>query len=108
MRNNGTFRFILPSDSHVDPNTGFIVCGQPQTWINGCECQVEKSVPAKQLIGSDGQVFSYTYNVFIPPFFDFNLCIGTQVEVTLERGGTDVFTIKGIDDTNPKYIEVWG
>lgn len=110
-RNNGTFRYILPSEHVRDEETGFIKRNQQSNaglWVDGCECQVEKSIPAKQYIGADGQAFLYTYDVFIPPYFDKELCIGAKVEVTVERGGVDVFTILGIDDTNRKYIEIWG
>lgn len=109
MRINGTFKYSSPATEHKrDEKTGFIQSQSTDVWSDGCECQVDKSVPAKQIIGSDGQVFAYTYDVFIPPFFNGNLCIGTRVEVKFERGGTDTFTIIGIDDTNPKYIEIWG
>lgn len=77
-------------------------------WVKGCECQVEKFIPAKQRLGTDGQMYSYTFDVFLPSYFEGDLSIGARVEVTLERGGVDEFTISGIDDTNPKYIEIWG
>ena len=69
---------------------------------------VEKFIPAKQRLGTDGQMYSYTFDVFLPSYFEGDLSIGARVEVTLERGGVDEFTISGIDDTNPKYIEIWG
>ncbi|EYA82768.1 hypothetical protein M113_4305 [Bacteroides fragilis str. 3986 N3] len=53
-------------------------------------------------------MYSYTFDVFLPSYFEGDLSIGARVEVTLERGGVDEFTISGIDDTNPKYIEIWG
>lgn len=59
-------------------------------------------------LGTDGQMYSYTFDVFLPSYFEGDLSIGARVEVTLERGGVDEFTISGIDDTNPKYIEIWG
>ena len=91
-----------------DEATGFYTDDDAPVWVKGCECQVEKFIPAKQRLGTDGQMYSYTFDVFLPSYFEGDLSIGARVEVTLERGGVDEFTISGIDDTNPKYIEIWG
>ena len=108
-RNNGTFRYTaLPLEATRNEATGFYTDDDAPVWVKGCECQVEKFIPAKQRLGTDGQMYSYTFDVFLPSYFEGDLSIGARVEVTLERGGVDEFTISGIDDTNPKYIEIWG
>ena len=108
-RNNGTFRYTaLPLEATRDEATGFYTDDDAPVWVKGCECQVEKFIPAKQRLGTDGQMYSYTFDVFLPSYFEGDLSIGARVDVTLERGGVDEFTISGIDDTNPKYIEIWG
>ena len=84
-RNNGTFRYtVLSLEATRDEATGFFTDDDAPVWENGCECQVEKFIPAKQRIGTDGQMYSYTYDVFIPPYFVGNLSIGARVEVTVE------------------------
>ena len=108
-RINGTFRYTaLPLEATRNEATGFYTDDDAPVWVKGCECQVEKFIPAKQRLGTDGQMYSYTFDVFLPSYFEGDLSIGARVEVTLERGGVDEFTISGIDDTNPKYIEIWG
>lgn len=109
MRYNGTFKYKEIQGGQRDPNTGFIV-SEPQTgdWINGCECQIETFVPAKQKIGTDGQVFTYTYDVLIPKCFKGTLDIATPVQITSEDGKVSVFEIQGVDNLNRRYIEIWG
>lgn len=109
MRYNGTFKYKEIQDGQRDQNTGFIV-SEPQTgdWINGCECQIETFVPAKQKIGTDGQVFTYTYDVLIPKCFKGTLDIATPVQITSEDGKVSVFEIQGVDNLNRRYIEIWG
>ena len=108
-RINGTFWYTaLPLEATRNEATGFYTDDDAPVWVKGCECQVEKFIPAKQRLGTDGQMYSYTFDVFLPSYFEGDLSIGARVEVTLERGGVDEFTISGIDDTNPKYIEIWG
>ena len=58
--------------------------------------------------GLDVSDFVEVSSITEPSYFEGDLSIGARVEVTLERGGVDEFTISGIDDTNPKYIEIWG
>lgn len=108
-RNNGTFKYKEIQEEQRDPNTGFIV-SEPQTgdWINGCECQIETFVPAKQRIGTDGQVHYYTYDVLIPKCFKGALDIATPVQLTSEDGDVSEFLIQGVDNLNRKYIEIWG
>lgn len=106
-RNNGTFRYTALKEGQRDPKTGFITAGASE-WLDGCECQIDKSIPAKKVIGTDGQIYTYTYDVFIPKHFNGFLVVGAQFQITSEEGVTDEFTIQGIDDMNRKYIEVWG
>lgn len=109
MRYNGTFKYKEIQDEQIDLNTGFIV-SEPQTgdWMDGCECQIETFVPAKQKIGTDGQMHQYTYDVLIPKCFKGNLDIATQVQITSEDGKVAVFEIQGVDNLNRRYIEIWG
>ena len=108
-RNNGSFRYKIVQDPQRDQTTGFY---SPQSgssdWIDGCECQIETFVPAKQKIGADGQVFSYTYDVFIPKHFRGVLDLTAKMLIISEDGHEDEITILGVDNYNRKYIEVWG
>lgn len=106
-RNNGTFKYTTIQDGQRDPDTGFITDGDFE-WLNGCECQIEKSIPAKQILGVDGQMYAYTYDVFIPKHFKGEMAIGAQMQIISENGVIDEFTIHGVDNLNRKYIEVWG
>lgn len=107
-RNNGTFKYTVIQEAQRDPATGFFTEAGASDFLPGCECQIEKSIPAKQIIGEDGQMHAYTYDVFIPKYFKGELAIGAEIEVISEDGVTDKFTIQGIDDLNRKYIEIWG
>lgn len=109
-RYNGSFRYKAVQDAQLDEATGFY---NPQAdssdeWIPGCECQIDKHIPAKQVIGTDGQMFSYTYDVFIPKHFKGDLSITTEMQLIGEDGSVEEFAIQGIDNMNRKYIEVWG
>lgn len=108
MKRNGIFNYRPVGNSEIDPTTGYFRKGTEPAFVRGCECQIDKSIPAKQIIGADGQKYAYTYDVF---FFriDFKgeLSIGDTVEVISEDGYRDEFTIRGID-INRKYIELWG
>lgn len=54
-RNNGTFRYTaLPLEATRDEATGFYTDDDAPVWVKGCECQVEKFIPAKQRLGTDG------------------------------------------------------
>ncbi len=108
-RNNGTFKYKLCQDAQQDPDTGFYSQGGGAgDWLPGCECQIEKQIPAKQKIGADGQMHAYNYDVFIPKHFNGKLELTAQMQILGEDGTSDEFTIQGVDNLNRKYIEVWG
>lgn len=108
MRQNGTFSYRPVGYAEVDPTTGYFRKSAEASVVPGCRCQIDKSIPAKQVIGADGQSYAYTYDVFVFRM-DFNgeLSIGDTVSITSEEGWSDEFTIRGID-INRKYIEIWG
>lgn len=108
MRINGTFNYALAQGPQRDPETGFFTGSAAPDFVAGCECQIEKSIPARQMVGEDGQIFSYTYDVFIPRHFKGELAIGTVIQVIPDGGAVDEFSVLGVDDCNRKYIEVWG
>lgn len=108
MRINGTFEYKPIGNVQTDPTTGFVVSADDTLFLKGCECQIDKSIPAKQVVGTDGQTYAYNYDVFIPKYLNGELAIGCTVRVTSENGTTDEFSVLGIDDMNRKYIEVWG
>lgn len=110
-RNNGTFRYKVVQEAQRDQATGFYTKpdnSDADEWLPGCECQVEKHIPAKHIIGTDGQMYAYNYSVFISKYFDGELGLATIMQIIGEDGSTDEFTIQGIDNMNRKYIEVWG
>jgi len=109
MKTNGTFKYKGIQDTGAQsPDTGWSDYNQTNEWLDGCECQIARSIPAKQLIGTDGQMQAYNYDVFIPKYFDGELLVGTQIQLTGENGNVDYFTIKGADTFTRKYIEIWG
>lgn len=108
-RNNGTFNYKIAQDAQKDQTTGFYTqSDSSDEWIPGCECQIEKQIPAKQKIGVDGQMHAYNYDVFIPKHFNGKLELTAQMQIFGEDGTSDEFTIQGVDNLNRKYIEVWG
>lgn len=108
-RLNGTFRFRNAQEPERDPQTGFLSEADEGEWTDGGRCQIGKNIPARQVIGTDGQEHTYTYDLFVPrPWHGGDLQIGTEIEVTMGDGGTDVFTALGVDNLNRRYIEVWG
>lgn len=107
MRCNGTFRYTALAGGEIDEDTGFVTGSEP-IWIDGCECQIDKSIPATNYVSADGQAFSYNYDVFIDKSFESEISIGSEVEVTFEDGSTESFTVQGIDNANRKYLEIWG
>lgn len=113
MKTNGTFNYKPIQNTEIkDPTTGWKTFGNSGTdeWLTGCECQIIRSIPAKQVIGTDGQMHSYSFDVFIPKYFDFSdqLMIGAEIKIMGENGNTDEFTIQGVDPYNRKYVELWG
>lgn len=69
MRTNGTFEYKPVGSVQTDPKTGFVIPNDKAPFLQGCECQIDKSIPAKQVVGTDGQIYAYTYDVFIPKYF---------------------------------------
>lgn len=111
MRYNGKFNYTeLAEAPERNKSTGFYESpAESSVWLPGGLCQLEKSIPAKQMIVEDGQMFSYTYDMFIPKHvFRGVLEIGAKIQFTSEDGVEAEFTILGIDDLNGRYIEVWG
>lgn len=113
MKTNGTFNYKPILNTEIkDPKTGWKTFGNSGTdeWLAGCECQISRSIPAKQVLGTDGQMHSYSFDVFIPKYFDGSdqLMIGVEIQVIGENGNTDKFTIQGVDPYNRKYVELWG
>lgn len=108
-RLNGTFKYRNPKEPEKDPATGFYTGGGVGEWEDGGRCQIDKAIPAKQIKGVDGQMYAYTWDLFIlRPFHGETIKIGTEIEVTMEDGSTDAFTTLGVDNQNRRYIEVWG
>lgn len=70
MRTNGTFEYKPVGSVQTDPKTGFAIPNDKAPFLQGCECQIDKSIPARQVVGTDGQIYAYTYDVFIPKYFD--------------------------------------
>lgn len=112
MRTNGTFSFKPKTETAVkDPATGWnTYSGNASGWVEGCECQISRSIPARQITGVDGVIQSYTYDVFIPKYFvdAEKLKTGTEIMLTGEDGNISYFTVSGVDSYNRKYIELWG
>lgn len=109
MRHNGKFQYAAIPIAEQDPNTGFYKESGEEVWMEGCRCQIDKSIPAKQIVGSDGQMFQYTYDVLLfEADFKGELGIGMNVRLIFDNGKEDEMTIQGIDETNGRYIEIWG
>ena len=62
MRTNGTFEYKPVGSVQTDPKTGFAIPNDKAPFLKGCECQIDKSIPAKQVVGTDGQIYAYTYD----------------------------------------------
>lgn len=109
MKFNGSFLYRHVGEVETDPATGFIDTTNENDFERGCECQIDFNVPAKQVIGTDGQTYTYTYDVFIPKYFKGTLSIGDKIRLIDGAGNeVDEFTIKGVDALNRKVIEIWG
>ncbi len=109
MKYNGSFNYWHGGEVLTDPNTGFTVQSDTATFERGCECQIDISIPAKHYVGTDGQEYTYTYDVFIPKYFRGEISVGATIQL-LRADGTviDEFKAQGVDTLNRKYIEVWG
>lgn len=109
MKFNGSFDYRQAGNATVDPETGFLDNGADNAFVKGCECQIDVSIPAKNIIGSDGQTYAYTYDVFIPKYFRGVLNVGDTIRL-MGADGSEIadITILGVDTLNRKYIEVWG
>jgi hypothetical protein len=106
-RNNGTFKYKAIRQSERDEN-GFYQSDTDSEWLEGCECYIEKSSPARQLIGTDGQVFTYSYEVYIPKYFKGELNLTSRLKLFGEDGSEDEISVIGIDSLNRKTTIVWG
>lgn len=109
MRYNGTFNYRSNSEPTTDPTTGFIVKGAEMPLSRGCECQIDYSIPARQIVGTDGQTIAYTYDIFIPKYFKGEISVGDTL-ILLQPNGDEIaeITVLGVDTLNRKYIEIWG
>lgn len=109
MKYNGSFNYCNVGEVSTDPATGFAIQSDTATFERGCECQIDISIPAKHYIGTDGQEYTYTYDVFIPKYFRGEISVGATIQL-LSADGTviDEFKAQGVDTLNRKYIEVWG
>lgn len=109
MKFNGSFNYKSAGDAIVDPSTGFLDDSVNNAFVKGCECQIDVTIPAKQIIGTDGRTYSYTYDVFIPKYFCGELAVGDTIQLVGADGReVTTTTILGVDTLNRKYIEVWG
>lgn len=109
MRHNGKFQYATIPVAEQDSTTGFYKASGEEVWMEGCSCQIDKSIPAKQIVGSDGQLFQYTYDVLLfETDFKGELGIGMKLRLMFDNGKEDEIVIQGIDDTNGRYIEIWG
>lgn len=109
MRYNGSFNYSKCGAVDTDPTTGFPVQGAEMPLERGCECQIDISIPARHYVGTDGQEYTYTYDVFIPKYFRGEISVGDRIQL-LGADGTviDEFKAQGVDTLNRKHIEVWG
>lgn len=109
MRFNGTFRYKpVVDETTIDTTTGFPIEEASVAFVEGCECQIDISIPARNVVGTDGQKYAYSYDVFIPKYFSGDVVVGSEVQVTFFDGRIETFYCQGIDNTNRKYIELWG
>ena len=108
MRINGSFKYQTIPQVVTDPTTGLKKASGGSEWLPGCECQIDKQIPARKMVGTDGEAYSYNYNVFIPKHFAGELAVGMIIQLSGEAGVVDEIQIQGIDNLNRKYIEIWG
>lgn len=91
-----------------DANTGYVTGATTPSYVDGCECQIDKGFPAVRKTGEDGRIYCYNYDIFIPKAFMVTLAVGQTVELTMENGECESFTIQGVDSLNRRYTEIWG
>ncbi|MBQ6070013.1 MAG: hypothetical protein IJK84_10970 [Bacteroidales bacterium] len=103
---NATFRYKKSAQPARDAN-GFLTDSPASEYVDGALCQAERVVPARHLIGTDGQEFAYSYEVFMPRNYSSVLEIGDTLELTFDTGHTATAPIVGIDITNKKTLVVW-
>lgn len=109
MKYNGSFDYWHGGEVFTDPTTGFTVQGETVAFEEGCECQIDISIPAKHYIGTDGQEYTYQYDIFIPKYFRSEISVGDTVRLYGADGAVIAeFKAQGIDTLNRKYIEIWG
>lgn len=107
-RTNGKFQYQSLQGIQRDPVTGYPVAGSEAAWEDGMECQIDKGFPAVVKRGTDGQEYSYTFDVFISKYCKVALTVGMKIKLTYEDGTEDVFSIQGVDSLNRRYVEIWG
>ncbi|MEG1553761.1 MAG: hypothetical protein RRZ64_00095 [Rikenellaceae bacterium] len=107
-RNNATFKYKQLGDLTKGSNGFYSPAGKAGDWLPGCECYVEKHIPAKQRVGTDGQMFTYTYEVFIPKHFRGKLELNAPLLIQCEDCSVDEIVIQGVDNLNRRNIIVWG
>ena len=103
---NATFRYKKSAQPTRDAN-GFLTDSPSGEYVDGVFCQAERNVPAKHFIGTDGQEFVYTYEVFLPRNYGEVLAIGDTLELTIDNTHTVELPIVGIDVTDRKTLVVW-
>jgi hypothetical protein len=104
---NATFRYKKSEQPTRDAN-GFLTDSQTASeYVAGTLCQAERNAPAKHIIGTDGQEFVYTYEVFLPRNYGGVLAIGDTMELTIDNTHVVELPIVGIDVTDRKTLVVW-
>lgn len=103
---NATFRYKKSAQPTRDAN-GFLTDSQPSEYVDGALCQAERNAPAKHLIGTDGQEFVYSYEVFLPREYGEVLAIGDTMELTIDKTHIVELPIVGIDVTDRKTLVIW-
>lgn len=103
---NATFRYKKSAQPTRDAN-GFLTDSPASEYVDGALCQAERVVPARHLIGTDGQEFAYSYEVFMPRNYSSVLEIGDTLELAFDTGHTATAPIVGLDITNKKTLVVW-
>lgn len=105
-RYNGTFKYRNSQDPVLDEATGFYQAPESSgEWVDGGHCQIDRSTD-RILQGEDGRVYSTIFTVFVPRPFKGSLAIGTEIQITMEDGSEDQFTVERIDNQNRRYIEI--